>query len=245
MNAHVKFLGLTTALVVLATGFAGQASAQEEGANAKTSSGGYEPAIAYPSSNFTWLDHSSTADEGIMRGAAAFVEARGKGNYYNSLAAVNYQEAYRRAIENSVKQLEGYYVRKDLWHDHQEKYRRKPLDLEGYSRLAASRSPSRLTAEQYDAETGGLRWPFPLDADYFAEARNAVEKRLAERSADNAGVGSRHYEELRRDVEAMRTMLNTGRTILAPDQFVNADAFLDSILWEGRFVPDGEQATIQ
>lgn len=243
MNAHFKFFSLATALLVSASGFAGHAFSQDEGAAAETSSAGNEPAIAYPSSNFNWLRHSSTAQEGALRGAAAFVEAQGQANYMNSLGALNYQEAYRRAIENSVNRLEAYYVRKDLWHDHQEKYRRRPLDEEGYNKLAASRTPNRLTADQYDTETGELRWPYPLDAKAFTEAREAVEKRLAERSVDNAGWGSRHYEQLRRDVEAMREILSSGRTVLAPDQYVRADSFLDSVLWEGRFVPDVDQFT--
>lgn len=243
MNARNQIFGLATALIVSASGLAGNVFAQDEGAEKEVSSSANEPAIAYPSSNFSWLRHSSTAEEGALRGAAAFVEASGQANYMNSLGAMNYQEAYRRAIENSVNRLEAYYTRRDLWHDHQERYRRKPLDQEGYSKLAAVRTPDRLSSEQYDAETGALRWPFPLDADAFTEARESVEKRLAERSVENAGWGSRHYEMLRRDVEAMRKILEAGRKSLSPDQMVVADSFLDSVLWEGRFVPDAEQLT--
>jgi hypothetical protein len=194
--------------------------------------------IAYPSSDFSWLRHSSTATEGRLRGAANFVESAGKGNYYHSLAALNYQEAYRRALANAVYRADAYYARQDLWFDHQEKYRRKPLDLEGYQKLAASRSPNRLTTEQYDAESGAIRWPYPLDGDAFSGSRKEVQKHLSERSVENAGWGSRNYADLRQHVEAMRSLLDSARESLAPDQFVLADSFLDSVLWEGRFVPD-------
>ncbi len=203
---------------------------------ARTSSG-YAPAIAYPDNGFTWLRHSSTSDEGILRGAGALAEGVGRGNYYNSLAAVNLQEAYRRAIENSVYRTEAYYARRDLWYDQQEQYRRKPLDMAGYEKLASARSPERLSPEQYDPETGNIRWPYPLDAAVFAEHRKAAEKLLSERSVENSGWGSRNYERIRREVSAMKELLEAGRPGIELDLYINALQFLESVQWEARFVP--------
>ncbi len=241
MKSQRIYQMIAPVLFVVAGAFAFPAAAQEAGATSETGSG-YAPVVAYPSSDFNWLRHSSTAAEGRLRGAASFVESAGKGNYYHSLAALNYQEAYRRALDNAVHRADAYYARQDLWYDHQEKYRRKPLDMEGYQKLAASRAPDRLSAEQYDADSGAVRWPFPLDSEVFRSARQAVEKHLSDRSIENAGWGSRNYAQLRAHVESMRSLLDAARESLPPDQFVLADSFLDSVLWEGRFVPDAAAA---
>ncbi|WP_153556523.1 hypothetical protein [Roseimaritima sediminicola] len=209
----------------------------QEGAPPASGSEGYAPAIAYPDNGFSWLHHASTAEEGMLRGAAAFVEAAGKGNYYHSIAAMNYQEAYRRAIENTVHRAEAYYARRDLWSDHQERYRRKPLDMEGYEKLAAARSPARLTGDQYNPESGAIRWPYPLDSAVFAEHRKRVEGLLSDRSVDNSGWGSRNFEMIRREVAAMKEVLEAGRQTLDLNSYINALEFLESVEWEGRFAP--------
>ena len=152
--------GLVIALASVATPLVAQEPVPA--AQIRQPSQAYAPAVAYPDGGFTWLDHASTAEEGILRGAGALAEGAGKYNYYTSLGAVNFQEAYRRAIENNLLRTEVYYAKQDLWHDHQERYRRNPLDMEGYAKLAAARSPDRLGSEQYDAETarsvGPIRW---------------------------------------------------------------------------------------
>lgn len=229
---HTCIVGL-----LVATASAAPAVLAQEAAPQASSEQGYTPAIAYPDNGFSWLHHASTAEEGIFRGAAAFVESAGKSNYYSSLAAVNYQEAYRRAIENTVKRTEAYYARRDLWSDHQERYRRKPLDMQGYQKLAAARSPERLTAEQYDAESGAIRWPFPLDGAVFGEHRKAIVNLLNERSVENSGWGSRNFEMIRREVSEMKEILEAGRDAVELNLYINALEFLESVEWEARFTP--------
>ncbi|QEG40150.1 hypothetical protein [Roseimaritima ulvae] len=228
---HTCTVGLLVATAWTAPALLAQDAAPQ------SSSDGYAPAIAYPDNGFTWLHHASTVDEGRLRGAAALVESAGKSNYYNSLAAVNFQEAYRRAIDNTVRRTEAYYARRDLWSDYQERYRRKPLDMSGYQKLAAARSPERLTVDEYDAESGAIRWPFPLDGAVFGEHRETILKLLNDRSVENSGWGSRNYEMIRREVSEMKEILEAGRDSIELNLYINALEFLESVEWEARFAP--------
>jgi len=54
-----------------------------------------QPAIAAPIQNWSYIHHSSTATEGALRGQAEVISAAGTYRYMDSLAIVNYQEAYR------------------------------------------------------------------------------------------------------------------------------------------------------
>ncbi len=205
------------------------------------SSGGV--AIAYPDAGFSWLNHASTSDEGFLRGASMVIESAGRGNYYHSLAAVNYQEAYRRAIDNSVSRAEAYYKRKEMRQEYQERYGRKAIDMETAQKLAAARTPDRLSQEHYDAEVGIVQWPYPLDAAIFSAHREQISELLVSRNENLAGWGSRNYEMVRREVETMKDLLETVRNSLDTNRYVHALRFLESIQWEARFAPDTEVLT--
>jgi hypothetical protein len=198
---------------------------------------GYQPAIRYPDQGFSWLRHSSTIGEGHARGVAALTRAMGAANYDHSLAALNYQEAYRRGLENAVRRTEAYYARRDLWYDYQEARRRERLTFEGYANLAESKAPDRLASEQFDPETGQLMWPHTLDGEAFLPLREQIEARLMERSVQDSGYGSRNYEEIRRLVGTMRQMLQAEREMFPSHLYVRTQMFLDSVEWEARFLP--------
>src|SRR5690606_15137586 len=107
----LKSIALTA---LLAAGAPAVAGAQEAADTTGGATPGYVPAVRYPDSGSTFLRHSSTAAEGAMRGAAAYVRAAGAANLDHSLAAMNYQEAVRRSLENTLKYAETYYARRDL-----------------------------------------------------------------------------------------------------------------------------------
>lgn len=206
---------------------------------------GYAPAVRYPDNGFTFLRHSSTAAEGYMRGAAAYVRAAGAANLDNSLAAMNYQEAYRRSLENTLRYAETYYARRDLWFDYQEAHGRKPLTMEGYRRIAAAAGADRLTQDQYDPATGKIRWPALLQANILAPHREQIEEAMATRSVHETGMGSRTYEMVRQATQAMQVVLDGSKKEIPTHLYVDASKFLESVRFESRFAPptdgDGQQ----
>ena len=172
--------------------------------------------------------------------------AVGEANLDNSLANMNNQEAIRRALENSLKYAETYYARRDLWFDYQEEHRRKPLTMEGYRKLAEAAGASRLTAEQFDAATGKVRWPDMLQAKTLEPYRVRIDNALANRSSTDVGYGSKTHEEVRLMTESMQEVLDRNRKKLPSHLYVNAVKFLESVTFEARFAPpvpgvEGEQ----
>lgn len=229
----------------LSTGTVGKAQDQpadnQNGQNAATEPG-YAPAVRYPDNGFTFLHHSSTAGEGYLRGAAAYTRALGAANLDNSLAAMNYQEAYRRSLENALLYAQTYYAKRDLWFDYREKTRRKPLTPEGYRRLAEAAGAGRLTLDQFDPETGELRWPALLQANVLQPYRDEVNEAMATRSVHDTGMASRTYERVRIATEAMEGILDTHKTSIPSHLYVNAVKFIESVRLESRFAPPGKDA---
>lgn len=210
------------------------------------SSSGYQPAIRYPDSGFGFLDHSSTAAEGALRGAGALARGVGAANLDNSLAALNYQEAYRRSLENALKYAETYYARRDLWFDYRESNRREPLTMEGYQKLAEAKGADRLANDRFDPESGKIRWPDLLLADVMQPYREKIEEVLRARSVDDVGYGSRTHEQVRQLVDAMRAILDRNKSEIPTHLYVNASRFLDSVEFESRFAPSSgaEEETV-
>src|SRR5262245_46607398 len=70
---------------------------------------------------------SSTNAEGLGRGLGAFANGIGEMNLYNSMAAANFEEARRRAIENRRMAVENYFAMRRI----NEEYREGQLHRRG------------------------------------------------------------------------------------------------------------------
>src|SRR6478752_3868620 len=62
---------------------------------------------------------ASTAAEGAANGAANVIQAQGQRNLSNSQANINNQDAYSKAIDNSVKEVNAFWEKKDIYSQHQ------------------------------------------------------------------------------------------------------------------------------
>lgn len=202
---------------------------------------GYAPAVRLPDNGFSFLHHSSTAAEGYFRGAGSYVRAVGDANLSNSLANLNNQEAYRRALENTLKYAETYYAKRDLWFDYQERNSRPPLTMEERTRLAAEAGADRLSSEHYDTNTGKVMWPVLLQAQVLQPYRDGIDDALANRSLTENGLGSRTYEVVRANTAAMQDILDRYRKDIPSYLYVNSTKFLESVLFEARFAPPGAE----
>ena len=106
------------------------------------------PAIAQPIVNWSYTGHSSTLTEGALRGQAAFVSSVGQTVYLDSLAAVNYAEAYKRAIENSVALTKSYYERREIRNEYMQKYGPRAFVGEARKKFIEYYQPKRLSAQE-------------------------------------------------------------------------------------------------
>lgn len=183
--------------------------------------------------------HSSTAAEGWGRGAAAVIDAAGQYNLNTSQAAINYQQAYRMSLENSVTKAETYFTKRRINESYKESKKSPPPSQQTLADRARQGVPSRLSPEQFEATFGTLFWPAAFDDARFSVERTQLDRLMAERDAQG-GVGSQHYREVVETTDALKAELQTMIDDLSPTEYVQAKKFLNSVAYEARFSPGSE-----
>lgn len=213
----IRFL----ASAALALAAASTASAQNNGV-----------ALA-PISNWNYQHHASTFEEGYMQGAASVLQATGQANYANSLAAVNFQEAYRRQLENSRLYVQVFLERREMVRQYLDRYGEHPPSKEQLERLAKAALPDRLTTDEYDMSTGKLVWPHILRDDSYKAFRKKIDELMASRTPENSGDGSPWQRELHQMIDGMKRTLKENIDIVTSQQYARAKWFLVSLDYEG------------
>ena len=195
-----------------------------------------------PIYNWSYYRHASTPTEGYLRGQASIISSVGQTNYTNSLAAVNFQEAYRRQLENSRLYVQTFFERRELARQYYEKYNPIPPTKEQWARITEASLPDRLTKDQYDPVTGRLVWPHILRTEEYAALRNRVDELMASRSPENSGDGSPSHKELSQLVDALKRLLKDNIDEVTPQQYANAKWFLLSLGYEAELPATGKPA---
>jgi len=192
-------------------------------------------AVAAPIVNWSYLGRSSTFEEGYLRGSAAVVQSVGQANYMNSLAAVNFQEATRKQIEN-----QGLYVRnniqnRELVHQFRERYRPSAPTQEEWQRVTEALLPDRLTSDQFDPINGKLIWPHILRSEEYQAFRERVDAIFSNRTPDNSGDGSPSQRELASLIDGMKMLLKSNINTVTLSQYASSKWFLKSVDYEAQF----------
>jgi hypothetical protein len=178
--------------------------------------------------------HSSTLEEGWLRGLGALATSLGQGNYYNSLAAINAQEAYSRYVQNRQKAIEEYFYAKQTNRSARQAQRSQPLSREQYVALAKSEAPRRLTETQYNRTLGRLSWPGALAGGEFAAEREALDVAFGSRSLGDVDASSKFYAEVRDLTAAMADKLKLNVDDMDAAQYMTAKKFLMSLAYESQ-----------
>lgn len=185
------------------------------------------------------LHHSSTLEEGVLRGYGEYVRSLGAYHVARSIAAKHYQEAYSLYLKNLEEATRTYYERKRIHEEYVKENRRKPLSPEKLAELAKKAAPARLLPAQWNESAKTLVWPMLLKREEFVDARNALNRLFAERFANPefSGAGSKNCEEVavivEEAMEDLRQILGAERTPAAA--YVPAKKFLETLKHEARF----------
>jgi len=203
--------------------------------------------VAVPINNWSYQRHASTAAEGYLRGSASVITAVGQKNYLDSVAAVNYQEALRRSIENSGLRVKTYFENKEINRAYREKYRELPPTKDQWARIIEASLPDKLTDEQVDPTTGKLIWPHILRTNEYAAFRNRIDQLWSSRTPDNSGDGSPFQIELNELVDGMKLLLKSNVKVLSSTQYTGARFFLLSVEYEALIpmLPRGKPSLAQ
>ena len=208
--------------------------------NANSSDVLAQPAIAALYGNWSYIHHSSTATEGALRGQAEVISAAAMYRYMDSLAVVNYQEAYRRAIENSHAHVQKYFEERAIVFEYREKYWPKAFVGEPRRRAIERAMPKRLTSSQFNVHNGVLKWPYELNDVRFQDARFVIDRYFARRNDQDRGWGTECEVEVTRLCKAMEKLVFDRSCDLTSDQKLYTSNFLLSVIRESQTpVSDG------
>jgi hypothetical protein len=116
-------------------------------------------------------------------------------------------------------------------------HRRPPPTHDEIVALNRSRMPKRLSADQFDAEQGSLRWPAVLRRPQFEELRSELDGLFVERALYpyDAGQGSRNLHDVEHLTREFRRRLQAIIHELSGDEFITGNRFLKSLAYEARF----------
>lgn len=192
------------------------------------------PAIAQPIANWSYTNHSSTLVEGSLRGQAAVIGSLGQTVYLDSLAAVNYAEAYKRAIENSVAVTKAYYERREIREEYNQKYGPKAFVGEARKKFIEYYAPKRLSAQEFDLEHGKLTWPHILRQERFAPVKDQIDLVFTTRVSSNSGDGSKTHRDVLQLCTALAGLLRENIGTMTSDQYINALEFIRSVELEAK-----------
>jgi hypothetical protein len=178
--------------------------------------------------------HASTFEEGLYRGRAALAQSIGQRNYLNSLAAINYQEAYGRAIKNREQAIQTYFLNKQANRSGRDALRSPRLTQDQYVALAKVEAPAPLSEQQYDRTFGRLNWPAALSGDAFAAERRELDRAFALRTPGEIGASSEFYSTVRTQTRSLEAKLKTQIDNLDAAQYMAAKKFLVSLGHEAQ-----------
>ncbi len=192
------------------------------------------PAIAAPVANWSYLDHSSTAGEGALRGQASVISAAGQNIYMSSLASINFEEAYKRAIENSVALTKAYYERREIREEFMKKYGPRPFVGEARRKAIEYYQPKRLSAQEFNAQKGQIAWPHILRQEQFTAIVSEIDAMFAKRDASNSGDGSLTQRQIAQLCQSLDVILKENIGRVTADQYISSKEFIRSVDLEAK-----------
>ena len=168
----------------------------------------------------------------------------GQYNRLTSQAAINYQQAYSKWLDNRLKYEQTYFeMRRENLSARAEMAAMRPhYTPEQYAADNQARIAGRLSLSEWDPGRGVFVWPQSLAGDGFANDRTQIEALFGARDADPsaAGLGTANYREIKQAVGRMSDHLHSQIKEMSPDEFIPASKFLKSLEYEARFVSRSE-----
>ncbi len=162
----------------------------------------------------------------------------GNGGYGNSMAnliraqsqaAVNYQIAQSKYIDNKQKWTQNYYkMREERQATLAREHEAQKHSPESLSSAAKDAVPLTLGADALDPVSGRITWPDVLRAPEFATPRNRLDELFELRATTSVGVGN--YDQIRVAAMEMTAKLRDQIETLPAKQYVAGRKFLDSLV---------------
>lgn len=138
------------------------------------------------------VDQAATAGESYARGVSGIISAQGQKNLDDSQARINNQDAYSAAIDNSIKSVNAYWEKKDIYAERQAQMFAEIEQKR--ERYVARRGSLDLSPEEFDRTTGQINWPKVLEQTAFDQYRTKMDQTFKERSYNGALTGDQYMQ---------------------------------------------------
>jgi hypothetical protein len=175
--------------------------------------------------------HASTFEEGVQRGFADVVRSRGMKNVMDSEAAINWEEARKRYMDNRVYGTQKYFEMREINRQARAAERGPRPTMQDLIRYSEVRKPDRLEASQLDPLIGTITWPAALRSDDFKADRLALEELYSQRAAEGY-LNGEQMTQVKNIMQSMDGMLKTKVKSLPNIAYVEAKSFLKSLSYE-------------
>lgn len=198
-------------------------------------------AIGYHAPNFpysppeAWHDHSSTALEGALRGAAVLTQAQGAKNLMDSQARIYNEEARSRYFDNRVKYSVTQFQIKEVKNAYRDLERQRTLERRyNGKRLHDERDQNlaetyRLTDYEFNWETGDIYWPAWVAGPRYGAQRHRIAVIVDQMYRYGLANDKFYREELARACDSLRDQLRDDaqqHRELRVEEYLNAQRFL-------------------
>ena len=183
---------------------------------------------------YGWGNYSSTVAEGYARGAADLTRSAGMGNLYNSQAAINYEDAQSKELDNRRKATESYFELRRINQQARAEEEARRRTSEGAFRYGQTPAVKRLTMARLDPVTGKLAWPPILEREKYAPQRQVLDELFVKRAMMPTGLIGDDYV---RAVNACNSLLDDLKRDLPeykPMDWIEAKNFVESVSYEAR-----------
>ncbi len=185
-------------------------------------------------------DQVGTAASANLQGQAALAEGLGRRAYFNSLSAINFQKAIDAHLENERERIESYYEARE-YRDAKVAAKNPPTSEETRERVAESVRPDRLTSQDYDAKTGKIFWPDPLDDKVLAPYTRLINEKFALRSDPGQKYSGSDARMVERMIKLMQKAVDTIKHEIPIREYIALSDYLMSVRYEGYFDSAGNR----
>jgi hypothetical protein len=182
----------------------------------------------------------ATSDIGSsLQGLGAMMAGAGQYNLNTAIAARYLAETQGKSIQNYRDAIDARYAIKRANDRYRaEKFASERMTPELLSRVIQAKLPDRLTATEYNRQTGALEWPAVLrGAEYFRD-RHAIQDAFAQRRPEDVGSASAFFQHVSQHVENMHDIMLSRIDDMPTSDSVAARRFLKSLEYEARHLPE-------
>ncbi|PQO33927.1 hypothetical protein [Blastopirellula marina] len=179
--------------------------------------------------------YSSTAAEGAAHGLADVVRSAGSYNLDTSRAMVNVEDARKAYIQNRELAQETWFDMRRRNDAYRAEKRGPAPTSEQIFRINAQRAPSRLNDDQIDPVTGELHWPLLLTSAIYDPYRKVIDKGFEVRAQQGSFKSFDKQQSLVKAVDTMYDVLKKRIRDYEPQQYVDANRFMEALSYDVRF----------